>query len=41
MLEQMKQADENSFEKFSNGGRLSKTLKGSIQKGYCFAMEGQ
>ncbi len=24
MLEQMKQAHENSFDKFSNGGRLSK-----------------
>jgi len=37
MLEQMKQAHENSFDKFSNGGSLSK----AIQKGYCFAMEGQ
>jgi len=26
MLEQMKQAHENSFDKFSNGGRLSKAL---------------
>jgi hypothetical protein len=30
MLEQMKQAHENSFDKFSNGGRLSKAPFGRV-----------